>query len=86
MKLEEAAAPWGSLLSAGTGSPSKTTMTVLDQVLIHGGSVLASSLLEGPGSVLDSRGTVVGSGLPEGCWPGLGCPRSPGHSSGPGQG
>lgn len=47
MKLEEAAAPSGIPRSAGTCSPSKTTITVLDQVFIHGGSVLASSLLEG---------------------------------------
>lgn len=37
----------GTPCSAGTCSPSKTTINMLDQVFIPGGSVLASSLLEG---------------------------------------
>lgn len=75
MKLEEAAAPLGTPRSTGTCSPSKTTMTMLDQVFIRGGSVLASSLLEG--SWLGAGQQWDSAGLPEGCWPGLGLSQEP---------
>lgn len=76
MKLEEAAAPLGTPRSAGTCSPSKTTITTLDQLFIVEALSWPLSCRKGPGSVLDS-GTVVGSGLPEGCGPALGLSQEP---------
>lgn len=77
MKLEEAAAPSGIPRSAGTGSPSKTTITVLDQLSVRGGSVLASSLLEGSWLGAGQQGDSAGLPLPGGCWPGLGLSQEP---------
>lgn len=86
MKLKEAAAPSGIPRSAGTRSLSKTTIAMLDQVFIRGGSVLASSLPEGSwlsaGQQWDSGGLWPpwgllawpgpGPGVPAAAWPGQG--------------
>lgn len=86
MKLEEAAAPSGTPRSTGTRSPSKTTISMLDQVLIRGGSVLASSLLEGSWLGAGQQGDSAGLRPPWGllAWLGL-VPGAPATAQGLGR-